>query len=127
MTQPHDEDWRAIVDNFGDTPDADRVAAEVAPLASADPPAWAGDSWADEGRYVPPPPPALPQLTWAQRSAWLSLVGGPALLLVFLFVGYRPPTILTLGIVGAAVGSLIYLIFWSPRTPREPWEDGAQI
>ncbi len=29
VTQPNDEDWRAIVENFGDTPDADRIAAEV--------------------------------------------------------------------------------------------------
>jgi hypothetical protein len=136
VTQPHDEDWRAIVDNFGETPDAELIAAEVSPFAPAHPPTdegaeedapWRGDSWSDEGRFVPPPPPPLPSLPLVQRAAWASLIGGPTLLLIFLFIGFRPPTWFTLALVVATVGSFGYLLFWVPRTPREPWEDGAQI
>lgn len=131
MTQPHDEEWRAIVDNFGETPDADRIAAEVTPPlrddSVDDEEPWQGDSWSDEGRFVPPPPPPLPQLPLIQRAAWVALLGGPALLLVFLFVGFRPPTWLTLTMVGATVLSFGYLLFWVPRAPREPWENGAEL
>jgi hypothetical protein len=140
VTQPHDEDWQAIVENFGETPDADQIAAEVTPpaVSSAHPagqeddPGWfeesrAGDSWPDEERYIPPPPPPLPALPRRQRAAWMCLIGGPGLLLMFLFSGFKPPAWLMLTILTAIVTSFVYLIFWSPRTPREPWEDGAQI
>jgi hypothetical protein len=126
VTQPNDEDWRAIVENFGDTPDADRIEAEV-DSTQPSPVEPESDSWADEGRYVPPPPPPLPRLPTKQRAAWACLLGGPALLLVCLFTGFRPPSIVMMAVLVAILGSFVYLIFGTPRTPREPWEDGAQI
>ncbi|MGL5824219.1 MAG: hypothetical protein ACRCYU_05185 [Nocardioides sp.] len=157
MTQPHDDDWRSIVENFGEVPDADRIAAEVTPrdaspaddLRSEDPPenlsrgephldsAWSArsgperlgpeNSWSDEGRFVPPTPPPLPWLPWPQRVAWTCLVGGPVAMLALLFSGVRPPAVLMLIGVAAALAGFGYLVFWSPRTPREPWDDGAQV
>lgn len=142
MTQSNDEDWRAIVENFGEVPDADRIAAEVdsTPGPSQDPKPeqpdpvaafsgvlWTGESWEDEGRYVPPPPPPLPRLSAKLRAAWVCLLAGPVVLLVCLFTGFRPPSIVVMTLLFASIGSFAYLVFRSPRTPREPWEDGAQI
>ncbi len=129
MTEPHEDDWRAIVENFGDAPDPERIAAEVIANSPPAPPEpileWSEP--AEEDGYVPPPPPPLPDVPGRVRLAWACLLGGPALLLVCLFVGYRPPTAVVFAGLAAIVFSLVFLIFRSPRTPREPWEDGAQI
>lgn len=142
MTQSNDEDWRAIVENFGETPDAESIAAEVDsaqaatseakptppdPVPPFDGALWTGESWEDEGRFIPPPPPPLPRLPIRQRIAWVALIGGPALLLVCLFTGIRPPLFVVMIDLAAIVGSFVYLLFGTPRQPREPWEDGAQV
>jgi hypothetical protein len=137
MTRPSDDEWRAIVENFGAVPDADELAAELTPEPPTpmpvpvpvpeETPVWNGESWRDEGRYVPPPPPPLPTLPAIVKAAWICLLGGPALLVACLFIGYRPPVALvTLGLA-AMVASFVFLIFRAPRAPREPWEDGAQV
>lgn len=131
MTQPSDDEWRAIVDNFGAVPDADRLAAELAPEPGIpvpeETPAWSGASWRDEGRYIPPPPPPLPALPAIVKAAWICLLGGPALLVACLFIGYQPPVALVAVGLVAMVVSFVFLIFRAPRRPREPWEDGAQV
>ena len=131
MNQPSEDEWRAIVENFGAVPDADQLEAELTPDAPAAEfevtPVWRGESWHDEGRYVPPPPPPLPALPAIVKAAWICLIGGPALLVVCLFIGYQPPVALVSVGLAAMVVSFVFLIFRAPREPREPWEDGAQV
>lgn len=130
MTGSPDDEWKAIVENFGAVPDADRLAAELTPdpvREPDEPPVWSGESWRDEGRYVPPPPPPLPALPAVVKAAWVCLLGGPTLLVACLFIGYQPPVASVAVGLAAMVVSFVFLIFRAPRTPREPWEDGAQV
>src|SRR5690606_31042431 len=55
-------------------------------------PTDAGPEWDDEDTFVPPEAPPVPRGTRLQRAAWFGLLGVPALLLVVLMLGMRPPT-----------------------------------
>ncbi|MFD6417440.1 hypothetical protein [Streptomyces sp. NPDC060194] len=55
----------------------------------------------DEGHFVPPEPPPLPEADATAKFAWLGAVGGPLLLLVAVLSGwYMHWWLLTLGIGG---------------------------
>ncbi|WP_035805573.1 hypothetical protein [Kitasatospora mediocidica] len=52
------------------------------PATPADPPrSWTPAEDPDEGHYVPPEPPPLPQGDTTAKFAWIAVLGGPALLL----------------------------------------------
>ncbi|MCX5534028.1 hypothetical protein OG785_26180 [Streptomyces sp. NBC_00006] len=54
------------------------------------PPAPSDDDFggADEGHFVPPEPPPLPEGDVTARFAWLAVVGGPILLLLAVLLGW---------------------------------------
>ncbi|MGL5811429.1 MAG: hypothetical protein ACRCYQ_15925 [Nocardioides sp.] len=125
-----DTDWQAIVKGFGAVPDPDEVAADV--LGDQELPhrqdlPWAPGDWADEGGYRPPVPPPVPRPATPLLVAWVAVGGGPALLLLCLFAGIRPPAWAVLVLIAGVVTGFVFLIARSPRAPRDPWEDGAQV
>ncbi|MFI9272476.1 hypothetical protein ACIGXM_17380 [Kitasatospora sp. NPDC052896] len=51
------------------------------PRPAAGPRDWDAAEDPDEGHYVPPEPPPLPQADVTAKFAWIAVLGGPALLL----------------------------------------------
>lgn len=156
MVQNDDEAWRAIVDNYGDRPDLDQAgppvdavdAVDAAPsddqadveppdeaLLSPREPPTTPPSWADafpesdwqEDRFVPPPPPPLPTTTTDRMIAWAGVFGSPAILLVLLVLGLRPPSLINYVLVMGFVGGFLYLVVKMNREPRDPDDNGAVI
>ncbi|MFS3129720.1 hypothetical protein ACLM5J_15070 [Nocardioides sp. Bht2] len=138
--KPGDEDeaWRQIVENYGDAPQVEEIAAEtappepVAPLAPPEPEVVVPEelsyrAWDDEGRFVPPKPPPIPVATGPRLAAWVGLFGVPLLFLVLLFSGQSFPPIINLLLIGWFVGSFGYLVWHMPRTRNDPWDDGSRI
>ena len=131
----NDEDWQAIVDNFGerakiDEPDPVEPAparswAEEEPVAAPDPgPASAYD---DEPRFDPPTPPPLPRPEPRRAIAWAGVFGAPVLMLVALVTRIDLPSLLDYLILAWFVGGFLYLVATMSRTGREPWDDGSRI
>lgn len=132
---PRDEDelWQDIVDNYGETPDGAALDAVQQPLAAepdpAEPaPAWQPVEWEDEGRYVPPPPPAVGWTSDPPRLlAWLGLVLAPVILLVATVAAVRLPTWAMTLLLAAFLGGFGYLVVTMNREPRDPYDDGAVL
>jgi hypothetical protein len=77
----------------------------------------------DEGHFVPPEPPPLPQSDPTSRFAWLGVLGGPLLLLaVVLFKVEMTWWIATLG-VGGFLGGFVTLVLRMKDTDDEEDED----
>lgn len=63
-----------------------------------------------EDRFVPDPPPPLPQLPPFKIVAWVGLIGGPLVLIFSALFSYQlPPVFLTLA-VGGFVGGFMTLV-----------------
>jgi hypothetical protein len=127
-----DADWDALVAQFGAPPSVDMVAEEVASdITHAQPMPRVGmtpeTETPREERFVPPTPAPLVVPPIDRLIAWICLIGGPTLMLLCLFVNIRPPVLFTLLGLAAIVCSFIYLVFFTPRTVREGWDDGAQL
>lgn len=135
--KPGDEDeaWRQIVENYGDTPQVDEIAAdpvvpqpvEPTPEPAAVPEELTFRAWDDEGRFVPPKPPPIAVATGPRLAAWVGLFGVPLLFLVCLFIGQSFPSIINLLLIGWFVGGFGYLVWHMPRTRNDPWDDGSRI
>lgn len=145
MVQKDDDAWRAIVDNYGERPDLENQAgseANAAPRAPepddlpgpgrppADQPGWddlfPDPDW-DEDRFVPPTPPPIPSTTADRLAAWLGIFGSPAILLICLVLGIRPPEIINYLLVIGFVGGFVYLVVKMNREPRDPDDNGAVL
>ncbi|MFD8750897.1 hypothetical protein ACFV0O_07935 [Kitasatospora sp. NPDC059577] len=59
-----------------------RSGRPVMPAAGSGPRDFELDEETDEGHFVPPEPPPLPEADVTAKFAWLAVLGGPALLLV---------------------------------------------
>ncbi|MGZ4461108.1 MAG: hypothetical protein ACXV4A_11010 [Actinomycetes bacterium] len=135
-----DEDaaWRDIVEHYGERPTADPAPVEPAPET---PPRFAvferrledpGEdeaTWDDEGHFVPPEPPPLPQLEPRRKLAWIALFGAPLLLLIVVLVGATLPTWLLGLMVAAFIGGFVYLVATMSRNRPDDWsgDDGAVV
>ena len=128
-----DEDaaWRAIIEHYGERAeleedDAPPVAPPAAPL---DPPRfpsferrWTPEplnseaTWDDEGHFVPPEPPPLPQLEPRRKLAWIGLFGAPLMMLVAVVLGWSYPSWLSFLLVAGFVGGFGYLVATMPRS-----------
>ncbi|HSE08165.1 MAG TPA: hypothetical protein VLB29_05825 [Nocardioidaceae bacterium] len=154
-----DEDaaWREIVENYGEQPEVSSEADEgpstpagpsgpSGPAAASDAdrderlrglfqPSWDDPldtpaTWEDEGHFVPPTPPPVPQVTDPRRrAAWVGLFGSPFVMLVAVVLGWRLPDWLMLGLAGGFVGGFVYLIATMPnRRPGDgSGDDGAVV
>ncbi len=135
--QPRNEDeaWQAIVDNYGERPELDDEEsadppAEPAPAAEveADPePQVPPELTESEDAFVPPDPGPFPFPAPDRGLAWLGVFGAPAVLLLTVLLGIRLPEWAGWLMVAAFIGGFCYLVFSMPRTPREPWDDGAEV
>ncbi|MFI0778812.1 hypothetical protein [Streptomyces sp. NPDC021212] len=77
----------------------------------------------DEGHFVPPEPPPLPESDTTSRFAWLGVLGGPLLLLgVVLFRVEMTWWITTLG-VGGFLGGFVTLVMRMKESDDEEDDD----
>ncbi|MFD4945503.1 hypothetical protein ACFVYE_02010 [Streptomyces sp. NPDC058239] len=67
-----------------------------------------GDS--DEGHFVPPEPPPLPEADVTAKFAWLAVVGGPVLMLVAVLLRWDMTWWLTTVCVGGFLGGFVTLV-----------------
>ncbi|MGW4028575.1 hypothetical protein ACWEFL_04510 [Streptomyces sp. NPDC004838] len=64
----------------------------------------------DEGHFIPPEPPPLPEADVTAKFAWLAVVGGPVLMLVAVLVGWDMSWWLTTLCVGGFLGGFATLV-----------------
>ncbi|MCS0636361.1 hypothetical protein NX801_11960 [Streptomyces sp. LP05-1] len=76
----------------------------------------------DEGHFVPPEPPPLPEADAAAKFAWLGVVGGPVLMLVAVVLGWDMTWWLTTLCVGGFLGGFATLF---ARMKHDDEEDGG--
>lgn len=141
MQRDEDRDdaaWRAIVDNYGDRaelgpehPAAPEPSERPAPEAT-----WDDDPDEDDAAprledpddsYVPPPAPPIPRPPNDRLLAWIGIFGTPALVIVLVALRVTIPGWAGLLLAAAFVGGFLYLVMRSPRSPRDPWDDGARV
>lgn len=131
--EPDDQDaaWKAIVENYGDPV----LDADEEPTQAAEPPErdWDHDDDADalpldpDDTFVPPPAPPIPKPPPDRLLAWLGLFGAPAVLLFFVVTGLDIPRLVAWVLVGGFIAGFGYLVARMPASPRDPWDDGAQL
>lgn len=74
-------------------------------------PAGAGkDKDSDEGHFVPPEPPPLPEADATTKFAWLAVVGGPVLMLLAVLLQWDMTWWLTTVCVGGFLGGFVTLV-----------------
>jgi hypothetical protein len=64
----------------------------------------------DEGHFVPPEPPPLPEADVTSRFAWLAVVGGPVLMLLAVLLQWNMTWWLTTLCVGGFLGGFATLV-----------------
>ncbi|MEW2047075.1 hypothetical protein [Streptomyces sp. NPDC005476] len=75
----------------------------------------------DEGHFVPPEPPPLPDADTTAKFAWLGVIGGPLLLLLAVLLGWEMTWWLSTVGIGGFLGGFATLVM-RMRTDNE--EDG---
>lgn len=133
---PEDQDsaWQRIVENYGDRVEleaTDDGPDDPAPEASVDVDESEDDAepslLEEEDGFVPERPPPVPMPPPDRFLAWLGVFGSPTVLLVFLVLGIGIPTVVSWVLIGGFVFGFCYLVFTLPRSPRDPWDDGAVV
>ena len=130
--EDHDEAWRAIVANYGEPvlqPDDTTSAEDPAPAGPDRPedddvPDPADDA---EESFVPPSPPPVPKPPPDRMIAWFGLFGAPAILLAVVVTGVDLPRPVGWLLVAWFIAGFLYLVSRMPASPRDPWDDGAQV
>ncbi|MFC9340224.1 hypothetical protein ACFT0G_37020 [Streptomyces sp. NPDC057020] len=69
-----------------------------------------GPGGSDEGHFVPPEPPPLPDADVTTRFAWLAVVGGPVLMLVAVLLSWDMTWWLTTLCIGGFLGGFATLV-----------------
>ncbi|GAB2773400.1 hypothetical protein GCM10027073_02620 [Streptomyces chlorus] len=64
----------------------------------------------DEGHFVPPEPPPLPEADVTSKFAWLGVLGGPVLLLLAILLGWEMTWWLTTLCIGGFLGGFATLV-----------------
>ncbi|MFE3604074.1 hypothetical protein [Streptomyces sp. NPDC059142] len=83
----------------------------------AEPEDGAGD---DEGHFVPPEPPPLPESDVTSRFAWLAVIGGPVLMLIAVLLSWDMTWWLTTLCIGGFLGGFATLV-----ARMDPDDDGS--
>ncbi|MFD3733414.1 hypothetical protein [Streptomyces sp. NPDC058632] len=81
-----------------------------------------GDGDGDEGHFVPPEPPPLPEADVTSKFAWLGVLGGPVLLLLAILLGREMTWWLTTLCIGGFLGGFATLVM-RMRTDDEEDDD----
>ncbi|CAL9433406.1 hypothetical protein SUDANB176_02099 [Streptomyces sp. enrichment culture] len=76
----------------------------------------------DEGHFVPPEPPPLPEADVTAKFAWLGVLGGPLLLLLAVLLGWETTWWLTTLSIGGFLGGFATLVM-RMRTDDEDDDD----
>lgn len=76
----------------------------------------------DEGHFVPPEPPPLPEADVTSKFAWLGVLGGPLLLLLAILLGWEMTWWLSTLCVGGFLGGFVTLVM-RMRTDDEDDDD----
>ncbi|MEG3626265.1 hypothetical protein [Streptomyces poriticola] len=76
----------------------------------------------DEGHFVPPEPPPLPEADVTAKFAWLAVIGGPVLLLLAVLLGWHMTWWLTTLSIGGFLGGFATLVM-RLRTDDEDDDD----
>jgi hypothetical protein len=104
-------------------PDPDPAAAE-----KDDDPAAFVDNWEDEGHFVPPPPPDIPEGTPIKRLAWAGLIGGPIALILIALTGWDAPRVVTIAAGLVTLAGFATLVWQMPDAREDSgWDDGARL
>ncbi|WP_306312513.1 hypothetical protein [Streptomyces hydrogenans] len=69
-----------------------------------------GSGGADEGHFVPPEPPPLPEADTTTKFAWLAVVGGPVLMLLAVLLRWDMTWWLTTLCIGGFLGGFVTLV-----------------
>ncbi|MFI8303268.1 hypothetical protein ACIF80_07450 [Streptomyces sp. NPDC085927] len=77
----------------------------------------------DEGHFVPPEPPPLPETDVTSKFAWLGVLGGPVLLLLAVLLGWEMTWWLTTLCIGGFLGGFGTLVM-RMRTDDEDDDPG---
>lgn len=75
----------------------------------------------DEGHFVPPEPPPLPEADTTAKFAWLGVVGGPILLLLAVLLGWDMTWWLATAGIGGFLGGFVTLVV---RMKTDEEDDG---
>lgn len=124
-----DDVWRSIVENYGERaeletePEPEPVREPVQELVVA----RLEPVEADPDRFVPPDPPLPPRPTRDRLAAWIGVLGAPLVLLGLVLAGLSIPSLLAYALVLGFVGGFLYLVLHLPRSPEDPWDDGARL
>ncbi len=90
-------------------------------------PVWSPAAVPDEETFVPPTIPPMPPTPLPRRLAWIAVLGAPAALLVLTIMRWRPPELISYGLLAAFVGAFGYLVATMRDEPRDPWDDGSRV
>ncbi|MFF9341982.1 MULTISPECIES: hypothetical protein [unclassified Streptomyces] len=69
-----------------------------------------GPGGSDEGHFVPPEPPPLPEADTTTKFAWLGVVGGPVLMLLAVLLRWDMTWWLTTLCIGGFLGGFVTLV-----------------
>jgi hypothetical protein len=130
-----EQEWRSIVENYGDRPEIEDEPAPEPPKVGAvfDGPVFnptydaVDRSLETEQGFVAPDPGWQPLPQGPRLVAWLGLLLGPAFLLLAAILHLSIPGWLVAVLVVGFVGGFGFLVWQMPREPREPWDDGSRI
>lgn len=105
-----------------------RADQGAGPSDAADDPGAFVDNWQDEGHFVPPPPPEIPEGTPLKRLAWAGLLGGPATLALIVLTGWDAPRLIGVGAGLVTLAGFATLVWLLPDSREDSgWDDGARI
>ncbi|MEW2633479.1 hypothetical protein AB0903_17925 [Streptomyces sp. NPDC048389] len=78
----------------------------------------------DEGHFVPPEPPPLPETDATARFAWLAVIGGPVLMLIAVILQWDMTWWLTTLCIGGFLGGFATLVARMSHGDDEPDDPG---
>lgn len=84
---------------------------------------WAPEEEGDEGHFVPPDPPPLPESDLITRGAWLAVIGGPLLLVGCAILDIDVTWWITLAGVGGFLGGFATLVLGMRDDRDDEWTD----
>ncbi|RPK74977.1 hypothetical protein EES45_25955 [Streptomyces sp. ADI97-07] len=79
----------------------------------------------EEGHFVPPEPPPLPEADVTAKFAWLAVVGGPVLMLIAVLLQWEMTWWLTTLCIGGFLGGFATLVARMPHDDEDDAEPGS--
>ncbi|GAA2988140.1 hypothetical protein [Streptomyces fulvorobeus] len=83
-----------------------------------------GPDGSEEGHFVPPEPPPLPEADVTAKFGWLAVLGGPVLMLVAVLLQWEMTWWLTTLCIGGFLGGFVTLVARMPHDDEEDEDPG---